>query len=161
MPLNIDWQQILLHLFNFFLLLAILTYFVYEPVLNFIKKRQEHFQEMEKEYQEKNAQAQKLIDENKKIYENTDAEIITYKSQKIEEINGLIQEKMKKANSEAESIINQAKKKADSEYTKVLENANKDIRKIAIETTKKLVNSDKDEFEDFVNHFQKGDGQNE
>lgn len=161
MPLNINWQQILLHLFNFFLLLAILTYFVYEPVLKFIKKRQEHFQEMEKEYEEKNAQAQKLIDENKKIFDNTDAEIKTYKSQKIEEINGLIHEKIKKADAEADNIIDQAKKKADAEYTKVLENANKDIRKIAIETTKKLVNSSKDEFDDFINHFQKGDGQNE
>lgn len=161
MPLNIDWQQILLHLFNFFLLLAILTYFVYEPVLKFIQKRQEHFQEMENDYKEKSSEAQKLINDNKKIFENTDVEIKNYKSKKMEEINLTIQEKLNKANAQADDIIEQAKNKAEAEYTKLVERANKDIRKLAIETTKKLLNSDKDEFDDFISHFQAGDGKNE
>ena len=30
-PLNIDWQQILLHLFNFIILFGILYFFLYKP----------------------------------------------------------------------------------------------------------------------------------
>lgn len=32
MPLNMDWQQILLHLLNFVILFAILYFLLYEPV---------------------------------------------------------------------------------------------------------------------------------
>lgn len=161
MPLNINWQQILLHLFNFFLLLAILTHFVYEPVLNFIKKRQDHFKELEDDYKNKNDQAQKLIDENNRIYENTDEEIRKYKAEKLEEINKLAQEKIDAANDQAQKIIEQAKSRADMEYNKILENANKDIRKMAIETTRKLIHGSKDEYDDFIEHFQAGDDKHE
>lgn len=161
MPLNIDWQQILLHLFNFFLLLAILTHFVYEPVLAFMKKRQEHFKEIEDNYENKNREVDKLIDKNKKMFENTDSEIKEYKAKRIEEVSNLVQEKINEANKESDRIIEQAKKKADLEYKKVLENANKDIRKMAVEATKKLVYKDKDDFDDFVDHFQMGDEDNE
>ncbi|MDO5026890.1 MAG: ATP synthase F0 subunit B [Tissierellia bacterium] len=161
MPLNINWQQILLHLFNFFLLLAILTHFVYEPVLDFINKRQKHFKDLEDEYASKNGQAQKLMEENKKIFENTDAEIKKYKSEKLEEVRRLTQDKINQANAQADNIIEEARKKADLEYNKILENANKDIRKMAIETTRKLLSASRDEFDDFVDHFQEGDDNNE
>ena len=36
MPLNIDLQQICLHLFNFTLLLAILYFLLYQPVKDFM-----------------------------------------------------------------------------------------------------------------------------
>ena len=38
-PLNIDWQQILLHLFNFVLLAGGLYFLLYAPVRNFMEKR--------------------------------------------------------------------------------------------------------------------------
>ena len=44
-PLNIDFLQILLHLFNFVLLAGGLTFLLYKPVNNFLEKRKEHFAE--------------------------------------------------------------------------------------------------------------------
>ena len=38
-PLNIDWQQILLHLFNFVLLAGGLYFLLYAPVRNFMERR--------------------------------------------------------------------------------------------------------------------------
>lgn len=40
LPLNIDWQQILLHAFNFVLLFAILYFLLYKPVKDFMEKRE-------------------------------------------------------------------------------------------------------------------------
>ena len=40
MPLNIDWQQILLHLLNFLILATGLTLLLYKPVKRFMKKRE-------------------------------------------------------------------------------------------------------------------------
>ena len=37
-PLNIDFSQILLHLFNVVILFAILYFLIYKPVRNFMEK---------------------------------------------------------------------------------------------------------------------------
>ena len=49
MPLNIDLQQIFLHLFNFTLLFGILYFLLYSPVKNFMAKREGYYANMEKE----------------------------------------------------------------------------------------------------------------
>ncbi len=49
MPLNIDWTQILLHVFNFLLLFGGLTLLLYRPVNAFLEKRQEKYAQWERE----------------------------------------------------------------------------------------------------------------
>ena len=46
-PLNIDWQQILLHLFNFSILVGGLYLLLFKPVKNFMDKRAKHYADME------------------------------------------------------------------------------------------------------------------
>ena len=46
-PLNIDWQQILLHLFNFSILVGGLYLLLFKPVKNFMDKRARHYADME------------------------------------------------------------------------------------------------------------------
>ena len=45
-PLNIDWQQILLHVLNFVILFGGLYFLLYKPVKNFMAKREAHYAEM-------------------------------------------------------------------------------------------------------------------
>ena len=45
MPLNIDWRQILLHLFNFCILAIALYFLLYKPVKNFMAKRSARYEE--------------------------------------------------------------------------------------------------------------------
>ena len=47
-PLNIDWQQILLHLLNFLILAVGLTLLVYRPVKKILEKRKKHFDSRER-----------------------------------------------------------------------------------------------------------------
>ena len=42
-PLNINWQQILLHLFNFAILFAGLYFLLYKPVKKFMEKREKYY----------------------------------------------------------------------------------------------------------------------
>lgn len=51
-PLNIDWQQILLHLLNFVILFAGLYLLLYKPVKAFMQKRREHYEKMDKDAEE-------------------------------------------------------------------------------------------------------------
>lgn len=163
MPLNIDWQQILIHLFNFFLLLALLTHFLYEPVLNFMKSREEHYKEMDKTYSEKLEQAEELINENKKKLENSDQEIRAYKDRKMQELSKDVEEKLASARLEGDKIIDEAKTKASLERTKTIESAKKDIKEMALETTKKLLHrsEEKDIYDEFIEYGHMGEEKDE
>ena len=59
MPLNIDWQQILLHLLNFLILAVGLYLLLYKPVKAFMKKREDSYAEREKKTEEALRDAEK------------------------------------------------------------------------------------------------------
>ena len=48
-PLNIDWQHILLHVFNFVILVGGLYFLLYNPIRKFIAKREEHYRKLDEE----------------------------------------------------------------------------------------------------------------
>ena len=58
LPLNIDWQQILLHLFNFLILAGGLYLLLYKPVKQFMDKREQTYQAMNDAADQKARQAQ-------------------------------------------------------------------------------------------------------
>ena len=63
LPLNIDFQQILLHLANFAILFVGLYILLYKPVKDFMAKREAHYKEMDDEATEKLNLAKKQADE--------------------------------------------------------------------------------------------------
>ena len=67
MPLNIDWQQILLHLLNFLILAVGLYFILYKPVKKFMKKREDDYAARE----EKTAEALKDAESSRAEYEKT------------------------------------------------------------------------------------------
>lgn len=162
MPLNINWQQILLHLFNFFLLLAILTFFIYNPVLQFIKKREDHYKEMDEKAKAKLTEAEKVLEDNKKKFKDIDNEIDERRNEKMAELSEIIDKRMKDANLEVERIVNSAKERAEREHDKILEQANHDIELLAMSMTSKLVHKrENDEYDEFIEYYQRGDDTDE
>ena len=59
-PLNIDWQQILLHVLNFVILFGGLYFLLYKPVKNFMAKREAHYAEMAQKAQSELDSAEKI-----------------------------------------------------------------------------------------------------
>ena len=47
MPLNIDWQQILLHWLNLAILTGGLYFLLYKPVKEFMTKREAHYRSLD------------------------------------------------------------------------------------------------------------------
>ena len=60
-PLNIDWQQIILHLLNFAILAGGLYFLLYHPVRKFMDQREEHYRQMENEAQQRLDQAKATV----------------------------------------------------------------------------------------------------
>lgn len=111
MPLNIDWQQILLHLLNFVILFAGLWFLLYKPVRSFMQKRREHYEKMDADAAKKCADAE----EQRAAYE-----------QKLNAADGEIAEKRRLAEQETAEYAERKRREADEAAKAVLDGARED-----------------------------------
>ena len=116
MPLNINFQQILLHMFNFVILAFGLYMLLYKPVVAFMKKRENHFADLEKQAQEAKSQAEATLAEYNAKLAGADEEI-----------------RQKNARGAAEQ-----------ERNAMLEGAKKDIAQMVVSATGKLMDKEND-----------------
>ncbi|MBQ2083157.1 MAG: hypothetical protein II468_05945, partial [Lachnospiraceae bacterium] len=91
-PLNINLQQILLHLFNFLLLFGGLYLLLYKPVKDFMDKRQGKIRELIEESEKMHSEAE----EKKAEYEEKIAEFDKYAAEKEKEVLKEADEKAEK-----------------------------------------------------------------
>lgn len=138
-PLNIDWQQILLHLLNFVILFAILYFLLYEPVKKFMDNRTQYYRNIDNEAKKNLQQAQDAKKEYAAKLRSADAEIEKKRQAAYQEISESTAKSMLAAKQDAENIILDARKKAESERDKILKNAQSEITEMVTDATEKLV----------------------
>lgn len=141
-PLNIDWQQILLHLFNFTILAGGLYFLLYKPVKDFMDKRMAYYQGIEDEAVKKLEDAKKLENEYKNRLELVDAEISAKKAEAAMETEELVNTTLEEARKQKEKMIADAHSIAQKEKKKMLLEAKEDIVKLALAATKKMLNNE-------------------
>ncbi|MBS5725091.1 MAG: ATP synthase F0 subunit B [Clostridiales bacterium] len=138
-PLNIDWQQILLHLFNFVILAGGLYFLLYKPVKNFMDKRTAYYQSLDTEAKEKAAQAQKFEEEYQARLKDAEAEIREKKAAAVKEAEKAAASIVADADKQKEQILARAATEAQHEKEKLLEEAKVSIAELAIAATAKLL----------------------
>ena len=129
MPLNINFQQILLHMFNFVILAFGLYMLLYKPVVAFMKKREDHFADLEKQAQEAKSQAEATLAEYNAKLAGADEEI---------------RQKNAAARVEQQKLILRARGAAEQERNAMLEGAKKDIAQMVVSATGKLMDKEND-----------------
>lgn len=139
MPLNIDWQQILLHLFNFVVLFAILYFLLYQPVKSFMEKRTAYYQAMDDKVKENLADAEKVKAEYAHRLQEADAEIAENKKRAQVELARVNADKLKRAQEEAAKIIADAHRGIENERAKMLREAQDEIVGLAVSTAEKRI----------------------
>ena len=85
MPLNIDWQQILLHVFNLVILTGGLYFLLYAPIKKFIEKREEEYRRLDSETKERLSSAEAMENEAKQRLEGVESEILRMRAKADEE----------------------------------------------------------------------------
>ena len=141
-PLNIDWQQILLHLFNFTLLAGGLYFLLFKPVKDFMEKRIAHYQAMEDEAAKKIEDAKKIEAEYQERLNHVDDEvaerILKISLEAAEEANHTLDD----ARKQKEKILAEAKEVAEREKQKALSDAKEEMVKLVLMATKKMLNNE-------------------
>jgi F-type H+-transporting ATPase subunit b len=158
MPLNIDIQQILLHMLNFAILFAALYFLLYKPVRRFMDNRNKYYDELEEKTNTTLSEAEKTKQEYEEKLTALKAEEKRIKAEAVNEAQIKAEKIVSDAQTKAADIIAKSKQRAAKEKDSMIKSANKEIRHIAEEAAQKLVIDGEDAYETFLNAF--GNGEN-
>ena len=145
LPLNIDWQQILLHMFNLIILGFGLYLLLYKPVKAFMDKREAYYKDLDDSANKKNEDADKLLKEYQDKLAKADEEIKDKKNVAMKELDDKVNSELNKAKEDAKRIVEDAKAQGQKKHDELVESANKDICDLAIKATSKLVDKTLDD----------------
>jgi len=151
-PLNIDWQQILLHLFNFTILFGALYILLYKPVRDFMAKRTDYYADMNSRTEDALREAESSRDAYDEKVRSFDEEVRTEKAKMNKEISEQRERQLAQAKTDAEKIINDAKAEADREKEEIIASAQKEIAGMVTDAMEKLTleQSASDAFDQFL-----------
>ena len=156
MPLNIDWQQILLHLLNFVILAGGLYFLLYKPVEDFMGKRARQYRELDEQARHDREEATAM---RKAAQEKLDAmheEIAQMRIKAGDEIEAEKQQMVAEARAEARRILETAGKTADQRSKKAIADTNEEIRDLAMEAVRKMMLSDENALDRFLDAAEGG-----
>lgn len=150
-PLNLDWQQVLLHLLNFVILFAILYFLLYKPVRNFMDKRRAAYQEMDDQAHAAKEEAENLKLQYQQQLADAETEIAARKQAALHSADKRAKEIEQRAQEEAAGILSQAKRQAESERDRIIGEAGNQITEMAKEAAEKtLFGSTSDAYDSFL-----------
>ena len=137
-PLNIDWQQILMHLFNFVILGTGLYILLYKPTIDFMEKRKAYYKKMDDDAKENllNAEELKKSYDDKLVFVENEIKDMRLKATK--EINEKKNKELENAKAEAEKIISDAREFANIEKDKIVLSANDKIKELCALAIEKM-----------------------
>ncbi len=155
-PLNIDWQQILLHLFNFLILAGGLYLLLYKPVKRFMDKRATYYKDMDNAANEKIAAAENTERQYADRLADVQEEIGQMKKKALEEAEQTAQAYLADANEQKCRIIQDAKKAAQAEKEKIMQEANAEIEgMVSAAMDKMLVSAGENSLDNFLDRAEK------
>lgn len=149
-PLNIDIQQIFLHIFNFVLLALGLYILLYKPVKNFMDKRSSYYEDMDREARENLASAEAMKAEYTEKLSHAEEEIAKSKADAARSIDAETERRLSEADKKSAKILSDAAADARAEKAKILASAHEDISEMIVTAAEKLMlNSPTDSSEIF------------
>lgn len=157
-PLNIDWQQILLHAMNFIILVGGLYFLLFGPVKKFMQKREDYYRSMDEKAKQMLDEAEQLKADYKSQLDAVDAEISRKRAEAQHEVDASVQQQLSDAKEQADEIVLNARKAADRTREKVLVDTQKELTELAMEAAKKFVYRNSSEaFDSFLDSTERGE----
>lgn len=138
-PLNIDWQQILLHLLNFAILAGGLYLLLYKPVKAFMAKREDWYQAQADEAEKTRQEAEALKASAQARADAAAEEAKAIRTQAREDAQEDVRRVKADAQAQAEKILTDARALAESDRRKVLEETQHQVKELVSEAAEKLV----------------------
>lgn len=160
LPLNIDLQQILLHMLNFVLLFGGLYFILYKPVKKFMDSRASRYAEKEAETERRLREAEEAKAEYEEKLKNAEAEIAEMKAEASRAAADEARAEHSRALEAAESIRRSAEAEAEAEKQRLVRQANRELSELAAQAAQKAVfGSAEEAFDSFLDSAERSDGE--
>jgi len=154
-PLNIDWQQILLHWMNLVILTGGLYFLLYKPVRQFMEKREAHYRELNEQTARKLEEAEALKASYQAKLDGAEEEIRQTRAKAQAAVQQSVEEQM----AQARQIVVRAQAEAASSRERIMKESQRELRELTAAAVKKLtVKADTDLFNQFLDLAEKGEG---
>ena len=139
MPLNIDWQQILLHLFNFIILAVGLTFLLFKPVRKFMHDRQEKYKTIAEEHARKKAELVELDEEKNSKIASMDTELEAHRKEYLADTEANNRRLIADAEKQVQNLLTEGRRKAEEEKAAYFSGAEREIADMVISSAEKLL----------------------
>ena len=160
-PLNIDLQQIMLHLFNFTILFGALYILLYKPVKNFMEVREQYYADMDSKAED----ALRSAEDSRKVYDDKlkafDEEVRSEKAKLRKDLDAERDRRVAEAKADAEKILSDARTEAGRQKDEIISSAQKEITGMVTDAMEKLTleQSASDAFDQFLDAAETEDKQ--
>ena len=158
MPLNIDPQQILLHLFNLVLLFGILYVLLYKPVHDFMEKREEEYKKRDKDTKDALEDAEKLKAEYEEMIARADKDTADKRAEMGRQAGEAREKIIEDAHKKADEIVGDARDKAQKEHDRLIARAQTEIAEYVSKAAEKVVMEEGTLTDDFDSFFENVEG---
>lgn len=138
MPLNIDWQQILLHWMNLAILTGGLYFLLYKPVKEFMAKREAHYKELDRQAAEKLEQAERTQAEYQAKLDQAEEELRAERLQSQQAVQKSVEDQLAQAQAQAEEIIRDARTQAEHSRERIEKEAQREMKDLVTKAAKKI-----------------------
>ncbi len=155
-PLNIDWQQILLHAFNLVILAGGLYFLLYKPVTAFMEKRQAYYAGLEADAQEKLRAAEQKDQEADARLSGMQAEAEQLRVEALKQADAEAAARLAAAEAEKQKLLDSARAQAAREKDAMLREANEKLGALVSNAVDKLVSDTDDPYADFLRTVKRG-----
>ena len=141
-PLNIDWQQILLHLLNFVILTGGLYFLLYRPIQKFLRQREETYTRREEETARRLEEAERLKSEYEDKLRGVRQEMAELREQTEQAMEKEAQQMLSQVQAQSKAILDRASTVAENRRSQVTSDISKEVNALAMEAVKHLVLAD-------------------
>ncbi len=139
MPLNIDWQQILLHVFNFIILAVGLTFLLFKPVRKIMREREQKYKDSAEQHAKRKEEIAELEREKETRFAGLDGELAEYRKAVLDQTERRNSQLISETEQQVEDMIAAGRRKAEEERAAYLASAGNDIADMVVKSAGKLL----------------------
>ena len=137
--LGLEWQSIVLHLFNLIILTVGLYLLLFKPVKRMIKERQAKIKKIEKENTELNEEVKKMKESTEVVLSNAKKEAAVIHENAVKVANQKADDIVSSARREAKSLIDRTEQEMEEEHRKLQSDIEKQIADVSLAVAEKVL----------------------
>ena len=137
--LGLEWQSIVLHLFNLVILTVGLYFLLFKPVKRMVKERQAKIKKIEKENTELNDEVKKMKESTEAVLSDAKKEAAVIHENAVKVANQQADDIVSSARKEAKSLIERTEQEMEEEHRKLQKDIEQQITDVSLAVAEKIL----------------------